>query len=68
MFPYANELTRFETDRSQERLQTARILNIRHCISRIIQLYDVKVQDNEKYTFGLTRRGNSGCHGETMHL
>ena len=29
MFPYANELTPFETDRSRELLQTARILNIR---------------------------------------
>jgi len=28
MLPYANELTPFETDRSRELLQTARILNI----------------------------------------
>jgi len=33
MFPYANVLTPFETDRSRELLQTARILNIRECIS-----------------------------------
>ena len=29
MFPYANELTSFETDQSRELLQTARILNVR---------------------------------------
>jgi len=33
MVPYANEWTSFETDRSRELLQTARILNIRECIS-----------------------------------
>jgi len=33
MFPYANELSQFETDRSRELLQTARIFNIRECIS-----------------------------------
>jgi len=32
MFPYANKLTPFETDRSRELLQTAMILNIRGCI------------------------------------
>jgi len=36
MFPYANELTPFETDRSRELLQTAKILNIRECISSYI--------------------------------
>jgi len=36
MFPHANELTSFETDRSRELLQTARILNIRECISSYI--------------------------------
>ena len=36
MFPYANELTLFETDRSQELLQTARILNIREFMSSYI--------------------------------
>jgi len=39
MFPYANELTPFETDRSQELLQTASILNIRECISSKIPLF-----------------------------
>ena len=39
MFPYANELTPFETDRSRELLQTARILNIRECISNHIPVF-----------------------------
>jgi len=39
MFPYANELTPFETDRSRELLQTARILNIRVCISSYIPVF-----------------------------
>ena len=39
MFPYANELTPFETDRSRELLQTARILNIRECMIMYIQLH-----------------------------
>ena len=39
MFPYANELTSFETDRSRELLQTARILNIRECISSYIPVF-----------------------------
>ena len=33
MFPYANELTTFETNGPRELLQTARILNIRECIA-----------------------------------
>ena len=37
MFPYANELTPFETDRSRELLQTARISNIRECTIMYIQ-------------------------------
>jgi len=36
MFPYANELTPFETDRSRELLQTARILNIRESVCALI--------------------------------
>ena len=39
MFPYANELTSFKTDRSRELLQTARILNIRECMIMHIQLH-----------------------------
>jgi len=39
MFPYANELTPFETDRSREFLQTAKILNIRECMIMYIQLH-----------------------------
>jgi len=39
MFPYANELTPFETDRSRELLQTAWILNIRECISSYIPVF-----------------------------
>ena len=39
MFPYANELTPFETDRSRELLQTAGILNIRDCISSYIPVF-----------------------------
>jgi len=39
MFPYANELTPFETDRYRELLQTARILKIRECIIIYIQLH-----------------------------
>jgi len=39
MFPYANELTPFETDRSQELLQTARILFIHECISSYIPVF-----------------------------
>jgi len=39
MFPYANELTPFETDRSRELLQTARILNTRECISSYIPVF-----------------------------
>jgi len=39
MFPYANELTRFETDRSRELLRTARILNIREYISSYILIF-----------------------------
>jgi len=39
MIPYANELTPFETDRSQELLQTARILNIHECISSYIPVF-----------------------------
>jgi len=39
MFPYANELTPFETDRSRELLQTARILNIRKFMIMYIQLH-----------------------------
>ena len=35
----ANELTPFETDRFQELLQTARILNIRECISSYIPVF-----------------------------
>jgi len=38
MFLYANELTPFETDRSRELLQTARILNIRECMIMYIHL------------------------------
>ena len=37
MFPYANELTSFETDRSRELLQTAKISNIRECTIMYIQ-------------------------------
>ena len=46
MFPYANELTPFKTDRSRELLQTARILNIRECVSSYIpvfQLYQIEI-------------------------
>ena len=39
MFPYANELTSFETDRSRKLLQTARISNIRECISSYITVF-----------------------------
>jgi len=39
MFPYANELTPFKTDWSRELLQTARILNIRECISSYISVF-----------------------------
>ena len=39
MFLYANELTPFETKRSQELLQTARILNIRECIPSYIPVF-----------------------------
>jgi len=39
MFPYANELTPFETDRSRKLLQTTRILNIRDCISSYIPAF-----------------------------
>jgi len=39
MFLYANELTSFETDRSRKLLQTARIKNIRECISSYIPVF-----------------------------
>jgi len=39
MFSYANELTPFETDRSRELLQMARILNIRECIFSYIPVF-----------------------------
>ena len=39
MFPYANELTSFETDRLRELLQKVGILNIRdHIIGEKLQL------------------------------
>ena len=39
MFPYATELTPFETDQSRELLQTARIWNIRECIFSYIPVF-----------------------------
>jgi len=39
MFPYANELTLFETDRSRQLLQTVGILNIRDGISSYIAVF-----------------------------
>jgi len=42
MFPYANELIPFETDRFRELLQTARILNIRECISSYNPVFQMK--------------------------
>ena len=36
MFPYANELTPFENDRSRELLQTAMIVTIRKYVSSYI--------------------------------